>query len=103
MNQDILDFLIENHVLLMISLDGDQNEHDKNRKFLDGSGSFEIVKRNLDHILTKYPEYCKNNVLIQAVFSKGNKKIADKDSFFRQYFYTKDGEMKVLRIGQYPK
>lgn len=103
LNQDILDFLIENHVLLMISLDGDQNEHDKNRKFLDGSGSFEIVKRNLDHILTKYPEYCKNNVLIQAVFSKGNKKIADKDSFFRQYFYTKDGEMKVLRIGQYPK
>lgn len=103
LTQDIIDFLIKNQIYLMVSLDGGEEEHDKNRKFVDGSGSFKLVKKNLDNLLKNYPEYCKHRIIIQAVHTKGTRKATDINSFFHQYFYDSNGEKRVLKISQYPR
>lgn len=46
-------------VNLMISLDGPEEVHDKNRKFAGGKGSFKTIINNVRNIKDKYPEYFK--------------------------------------------
>lgn len=45
---------------LMISLDGPQEIHDRNRKYSNGKGTFETVIKNVRHIKDKYPDYFKH-------------------------------------------
>lgn len=60
MNEDILSFLVENDVDLLISLDGPPQVHNKNRRYgKDGKGSFSSVYNNLLYIAKKEPEYYK--------------------------------------------
>lgn len=103
LTKDIINFLIANQIHLLVSLDGAKEENDKNRKFENGSGSFELVIQNLDNLLINYPEYCKQKVIIQAVHTQGTRKASDKNSFFHQYFFDSNGERKVAKISQYPR
>ncbi len=43
LTDEVIDFLTENKVNTMVSFDGPQDIHDKNRIFTDGSGTFERV------------------------------------------------------------
>jgi uncharacterized protein len=54
---DIVDFLVQHNVHILVSLDGDLVNHDRNRRFPDGSGSFGIVCRNLRIFRDRYPDY----------------------------------------------
>ena len=96
-NDDISDFITKNHILLFVSLDGDKYLHDANRVFVNGRGSFDVVKKNLDKLYSIDPEYCLNYVGIHAVYE--NEKIlrATKD-FFREYMYGVDGHQKFGEI-----
>lgn len=61
LTEQVVDYLIDNNFDISISLDGSKSEHDKNRKFLSGEGSFDkimenvvsIKNRDLDFFLTK--------------------------------------------------
>ena len=44
---DFVDFIYKNDISVQISLDGDKETNDKNRRFYDGQGSFDIVYNNL--------------------------------------------------------
>lgn len=50
LNKDILKFLIENNIGISTSLDGPQDLHDRNRCFIDGSGTFDIVRKHIGQI-----------------------------------------------------
>lgn len=53
-------FLIDNNTTILVSLDGPQEIHNKNRKNAgDGSGTFESVMNNLKKIEEELPEYYK--------------------------------------------
>ena len=53
-------FLIDNNTAILVSLDGPQEIHNKNRKNAgDGSGTFESVMNNLKKIEEELPEYYK--------------------------------------------
>ncbi len=68
MNDEIIDFIIKNKFKLSVSLDGPKDVHDKNRVFLDGSGSFDLIEKNLEKIRQKSEEFYRN-ISFFAVFS----------------------------------
>lgn len=47
MTDEIIDFIIRNDVLLTVSLDGDQYEHDRKRVFKNQKGTFEVILKNI--------------------------------------------------------
>ena len=56
LNLQIANYLFENGFSVVISLDGSKKEHDEYRRFPDGSGSSDIVMKNLRMIRDAYPE-----------------------------------------------
>lgn len=65
--QDILEFLVKNRVITHISLDGPREQHDKNRIFEDGRGSFDTVYRNLRNLYEYSPSFFRTSVYIFSV------------------------------------
>jgi len=59
LSDSVVDFLAENDFGLNISLDGSKEEHDRNRKFVNGEGSFDAIIRNIRRIQERHPEYDK--------------------------------------------
>jgi uncharacterized protein len=56
---DIVDFLVENDFYVLVSLDGGPADHDRNRVYPDGSGSYEHIARNLHGLRERHPGYRK--------------------------------------------
>jgi uncharacterized protein len=54
---EALDFMVENDISVAISLDGSKEEHDANRRFVNGEGSFDTVIANIDALKQKYPDF----------------------------------------------
>lgn len=82
----IVEYLFSNDINVMISLDGPQELHDRHRKYPDGSGSFDVVMKNLKRIKEKYPDYYKK-ISINTVLSPNNDFSCVKD------FYDTDAVM----------
>ena len=58
-NDEVNKFLEKNNFSILVSLDGTRDEHNKNRCFSDGKGSFDILIKNLTYIFDKYPDLYK--------------------------------------------
>lgn len=50
---EIIDFILEKQIGLMISIDGKKEVHDKTRKFINGKGSYDTIIKNVQEI-SKY-------------------------------------------------
>lgn len=84
LNEETIEFLMNNDFTLLISLDGPKEVHDKNRKFAGSEkGSFNVIMQNYNIIKTKFPEYSKN-VLFSIVLSPDND-ISCVNEFFLSY------------------
>lgn len=57
LEDDIVDFLKENDVSLMISLDGPKSIHDRNRRFGNGEGTYDVVMSKIQRIRERHPDY----------------------------------------------
>jgi MoaA/NifB/PqqE/SkfB family radical SAM enzyme len=55
LTEDKLDFLTEHKCYFLLSIDGRPEHHDMHRKLANGQGSYELVDKNLDAILRKWP------------------------------------------------
>lgn len=55
-SNEIIDFLVKHNFIITISIDGPKEIQDKNRKFENGKGSFDIVYKNIHNLYKKYPE-----------------------------------------------
>lgn len=55
----IVEFLVANDFAILISLDGDKENHDRNRIKVDGTGSFDQVYHNIIRLKEQYPTYNK--------------------------------------------
>lgn len=67
LTDEIIETFIKYGLSLTISLDGPKHVHDKNRKFVNGRGSFDTVIEKAEHIREKYPEYFKEKVRFNMV------------------------------------
>ncbi|HEX7681571.1 MAG TPA: radical SAM protein [Thermoanaerobaculia bacterium] len=63
---DIVDFLVENGFHILVSLDGPKEDHDRNRVYSNGQGSFEKIVENLRAFNTRYPDY--DHIHVSGVF-----------------------------------
>ena len=69
MSEEIIYFLVENEIDLLISLDGPQSEHDKHRIYPSGKGSYQKVNSNLELIWNIDKTYYERHVRFNAVFT----------------------------------
>ena len=67
LTDEIIDFLLEHHFKLTFSLDGPKEVQDKNRVFANGSGSYDIVMRNINRIYEKDPEALKGALISMVI------------------------------------
>lgn len=70
LTDSMLDFLVENNFIIVISLDGPENIQNKHRKFNEsGDGTFNLVYHNVNKIRNKYEKYfCENVSFMSVVF-----------------------------------
>lgn len=54
---DIVDFLVENNFYVLVSLDGGREDHDRNRVFPNGQGSFDRIVENVRAFRERHPHY----------------------------------------------
>ena len=66
---DILAFLAKEDFHILVSLDGSKKEHDINRKFVNGEGSFDTIMRNIQNTKEKYPEFYERNICFNTVIN----------------------------------
>lgn len=69
LNNEIIDFFVENNFLVLISLDGPKEYHDDKRKFENGNPTWQKIMNNLEKIKNKYPDYYSDFVMLSAVIS----------------------------------
>ena len=68
LKKDIVKFMVENNVNIAVSLDGYKENHDRNRVFVNGDGTFDIIIANLSEIRENYPNYFYNNLSILVCY-----------------------------------
>lgn len=56
---DIVDFLVEQGFYILVSLDGGAEDHDRNRVFPNGGGTFDRIVQNLRDLRSRHPHYKK--------------------------------------------
>jgi uncharacterized protein len=64
-----LDFLVKHNFSLLVSLDGDRDNHNAKRVFADGTGSHKTIMKNLERIKKYDRTYFDNKVRFCAVYS----------------------------------
>ena len=67
LTDSVIDFLVDNDFALSISLDGSKQEHDTNRKFANGNGSFDVIISNIERIQHRYPKYYEEIMILTTV------------------------------------
>lgn len=72
----IADFLDEHRFVVFFSIDGPANVHNQFRIFDDGQGSFDMVERNLDYLVTK-----QNIKLVGSSVIRGGWRLPDAERF----------------------
>nr|WP_162990788.1 Cys-rich peptide radical SAM maturase CcpM [Maliibacterium massiliense] len=72
LDDERIDFLVEHEFSILISLDGNKEEHDRSRKFISGEGTFDTVIRNVKRIRERHPTYMKNIQFNAVMNPQGN-------------------------------
>ena len=102
LNQEIIDFLISTNIFVFISLDGGKVEHDKNRVFINGKGSFKKVISNIDFMIQNYPDFCKKRMIIQSVRANNIDLLSAYD-FIDEHFKISKGTKTILKHISFPQ
>jgi uncharacterized protein len=66
---EIADFMDEHRFTVYFSIDGDQENHDQLRTYVNGKGSFRDVERNLEYLRTKRGVHLIGSSVIRKGFS----------------------------------
>ena len=69
LSEDKADYLVKKGFIISVSIDGNQENNDRNRVFPDGSGSFNVVYKNLVAFKRKYPDYAFIKLLVVQEFN----------------------------------
>lgn len=70
LTEEIIDYLVAKDFVLMISLDGPEEVHNRHRKFADGTGSFDKIRQNLTMVKKRHPDYFRQ-IKTNTVFAPG--------------------------------
>ena len=74
LNENVIKFLIENQIKIIISLDGPTAKLNKYRVFPNGKSSYQTVLNNIQNLYYKSPQYFRENVTYNVVMFNGANK-----------------------------
>ena len=91
LTEEILNYLKDNNVGFLLSIDGDKETQDYNRPLANGKGSFELVEPKINMILERYPVVTFRSTIIPETvqYLHHNYQFA-KQRGFKNYFCTPD-------------
>ena len=108
LDENIIAFLAEKNVDLLISLDGPKEIHDTRRRFASNNeGSYSVIMDNIARIKELHPEYYKERVRFNAVsdttqtfscfndFILGEEIFKDESKFMLNYISNQHTEQKI--------
>ena len=100
LNDEIIQFLKENNFSLVISLDGPERIHNKNRVFANSQkGTFKVVIEKLKRLHTLEPEFFKK-IIINMVIDPSND-FNEVLSLFDEYPFLKECSSQINVIDDY--
>ena len=62
LNQQISEFLVDNHFFTTVSLDGNKESNDENRVFGNNNGSYDVVVKNISNLIGRLPLYVRMTI-----------------------------------------
>lgn len=77
LSDEVADILVENKFSIIVSLDGDKENHDRNRRKIDGQGSFDEVFGNIARFKKNHPGYGKFGMSTCFDYNTDLEKLAD--------------------------
>lgn len=83
LTEEQTDFFARNGVQLLISIDGPQHIHDRNRITQQGEGSYARIMNALETIRSRHPRYFETLVKCSVVITPGTD-LAETEVFFRE-------------------
>jgi uncharacterized protein len=100
MNDDILDFFIDNRFNVTVSLDGPEKIHDNKRVFLNGKGTFKVVMKNLEKIKKRDENYYIDHIRFNVVHSN-DLSLQKLFIFFKDNELVNRNELRFNRVNSY--
>jgi uncharacterized protein len=83
LSDEIVDFIVDNNIVVHISIDADKENHDHYRTFSGSEcGSYDKVLSNIDQFIKRYPVYERRGLLITLTHPL---RIESIDSFLHKY------------------
>lgn len=96
----MLELIVTNDFNLSVSLDGPREHQNAKRVFPDGSGSFDIVMKNLQRIKDRDPKYFKEKIGMETVYSK-DLPVDKMVEFFTNNELVKENRMMFSFVDEY--
>ncbi len=97
---EILSFLIENNFNLSISLDGNKQNQDAKRVFVNGKGTYDTVMKKLETIKNVDNDFFQKNVSFTAVYSY-DLPFENLTHFFNTNELVKDRAIRFSNVNQF--
>ena len=98
LTDSVADFVVRNKISVMFSLDGPENVHDYHRKFAkNNEGSFRVLKKNVERLRQRYPEYFSESVRFNTVLDQ-SKEFSCVDKYISGEEWLKDATFNSSTI-----
>ena len=68
-SREVAKWLVDNNVTLFISLDGTSNFQNRQRRTIDGKGTFEMIKNSLLFFSEHYPDYYEDKISLMMTLT----------------------------------
>ncbi|WP_242386943.1 hypothetical protein [Enterococcus gallinarum] len=85
-------------IIFTLSLDGASKQHDINRRFVNGKGSFEVILKNLNRIVENHPDFAKK-IMINTVITPQHD-LEELMHFFDEDPFFKNVETQFVEVDQ---
>lgn len=72
LTRDVVDYLVAKKFYLTISVDVNQDIHDRNRRFQDGAPTYNLIINNLEYMKLKYPDHYSSHTQFRATILDPN-------------------------------
>lgn len=100
LTDEIMKFLVENKFSLLISLDGPEEIHDRNRTFAsNGKGTFKTIMKNISKFKSLYKDYVDEYIRFNAVLD-GTSDFECTKKFFSEYDDVKDFKVNLSSMAE---
>lgn len=99
LTNEIIDFLVTNDFVISVSLDGPEEIHDNNRKYIDGRGSFSTVIKNILQLRERYPNY--NNLVFLNCYDFNSNLVMVNQFFSEIEKITKPALIRASMVSPY--